>query len=58
MGTVGVVIALFTTGYILGVWAACLVLKHPQHVYEDGVPAAVADARVIVVRGPYEERRL
>jgi hypothetical protein len=35
MGFVGVVFALFTVGYILGVWTAGLVFKHPQRAYED-----------------------
>jgi hypothetical protein len=31
----GVVFALFTVGYVLGVWTAGLVFKQPQRVYED-----------------------
>jgi hypothetical protein len=34
------VFALFTFGYILGVWTACLVFRQPQRAYEDGIPAA------------------
>jgi hypothetical protein len=58
MGMAGVVLAVFTSGYILGVWAACLVLKQPQRVYEDGVPAPVAGARAIAARVLDAERRL
>jgi hypothetical protein len=39
MGYAGVVLALFTLGYILGVWTAFLVLKQPQTAYEDPVHA-------------------
>jgi hypothetical protein len=58
MGIAGVVLAVFTSGYILGVWAACLVLKKPQRVYEDGVPAPLAGARAIAARVLGAERRL
>lgn len=50
MGVIGVVFALFAVGYILGVWTACLVVRQPQRAYEDGVPAALAAARVIASR--------
>jgi hypothetical protein len=33
---IGLVFALFTVGYILGVWTACLVLPQTQREYEDG----------------------
>jgi hypothetical protein len=53
----GLVFALFTVGYILGVWTACLVFRQPQHVYEegvrwraaDGVNASLSSAHVIVL---------
>jgi len=51
----GLVFALFTLGYILGVWTACLVFWQPQRAFEDGVPAADASAPVIVLGG--ESRR-
>jgi hypothetical protein len=35
MGVLGIVFALFTLGYVLGVWTACLVIKAPQRRYED-----------------------
>jgi hypothetical protein len=35
MGIVGVVFALFTVGYLLGVWTAGLVFRQPQPAYED-----------------------
>jgi hypothetical protein len=50
MGVAGVAFALFTTGYILGVWVACAVLRQPQSVYEDGLPMPLAAARAIVAR--------
>jgi hypothetical protein len=39
VNVVGLVFALFTVGYILGVWTACLVLRQTQREYEDGEPA-------------------
>jgi hypothetical protein len=62
MEVVSVVFALFTVGYVLGVWTACLVLRQPQREYEDGaagraelalslltdrVPALVGVSRVV-----------
>jgi hypothetical protein len=35
MGVLGIVFALFTLGYVLGVWTACLVFKSNQRPYED-----------------------
>ena len=58
MGIAGVVLAVFTSGYILGVWTACLVLKQPQRAYEDGVLVSLAGARAIAVRVVGAERRL
>ncbi len=58
MGLAGVVFALFTAGYIIGVWTACLVLRQPQRVYEDGMPVALATARAMVVRAVGAERQL
>jgi hypothetical protein len=34
MGILGVVFALFTVGYVLGVWTAGLVFRQPQRAYE------------------------
>jgi len=64
----GLVFALFTVGYILGVWTACLVFRQPQRAYEEGaqwratdgaqwraadaVNASLSSARVIVLAGP------
>jgi hypothetical protein len=45
----GVVFALFTVGYILGVWTACMVFKQPQRAYEEGVPVALSSAPLIVL---------
>jgi hypothetical protein len=50
VGIVGLVFALFTVGYILGVWTACLVFRQPQPAYEDGVPAALSSVPVVVLR--------
>lgn len=49
MGFVGVVFALFTLGYILGVWTALLVTKQPQRTYEDAAAASISDVPVIVL---------
>jgi hypothetical protein len=35
MGVMGVAFALFTVGYLLGVWTACMVFKQRQPAYED-----------------------
>ncbi len=50
MELAGMVVALFASGYILGVWAACLVLKQPQNAYEDGAPASHTGAPARAVR--------
>jgi hypothetical protein len=49
MGVGGVVFALFTVGYILGVWTAFVVFRQPQGAYEDAVPANRAGVPVILV---------
>jgi hypothetical protein len=49
MGFVGVVFALFTLGYILGVWTALLVTKQPQAAYEEAATVSVSDSPVIVL---------
>jgi hypothetical protein len=42
MGVMGLVFALFTVGYILGVWTACLVFRRSQRAEEDvAVPVIV-----------------
>jgi hypothetical protein len=50
MGYLGLVLALVTLGYILGVWTAFVVLGQPQRAYEEAVPAPLADMPVIVLR--------
>jgi uncharacterized membrane protein len=50
MGFVGVVFALFTLGYVLGVWTALLVTKQSQRAYEDAAEVSISDASVIVLR--------
>jgi hypothetical protein len=37
VGLVGIVLALFTVGYILGVWTSAMVFKQRQRGYEDAV---------------------
>jgi hypothetical protein len=44
MGYAGLVLALFTLGYILGVWTAFLVLKQPQKSYEDPIHSNASSA--------------
>jgi hypothetical protein len=44
MGYAGLVLALVTLGYILGVWTAFFVLKQPQSSYEDPVHATPSSA--------------
>ena len=43
MGSPGLMFALFVVGYLLGVWAACVVLRQGQKEYEDEtlLPASV-----------------
>jgi hypothetical protein len=50
MGVGGIIFALFTVGYILGVWTAFVVFKQPQGAYEDAVPANRAGVPVILLR--------
>jgi hypothetical protein len=50
VGIVGLLFALFTTGYILGVWTACLVFRQPRRAYEDGGPIAPSSVPVILLR--------
>jgi hypothetical protein len=57
------VFALFTAGYILGVWTACVVFRQSQSAYEDGAPWLAADQRLIpgepvLVQPPMVELRL
>jgi hypothetical protein len=49
MGVMGYVFALFTVGYIVGVWTACLVFRQPQRAFEDGTPFSKLTAPVIVL---------
>jgi hypothetical protein len=46
---VSAVFAVFTVGYILGVWTACLVFRQTQRESEEGVPAARSGARLIAL---------
>ena len=50
MGYLGLVFALFTLGYILGVWTAFAVLRKPQTAYEDAVTVSQPEFPVIVLR--------
>jgi hypothetical protein len=49
MGFVGVVFALFTLGYIVGVWTALLVTKQSQRAYEDGDAVPISGVHVIAL---------
>jgi hypothetical protein len=49
MGIAGLLLAVFTSGYILGVWTACRVLGQGQQAYEDGVPTGFSIAPLMVV---------
>jgi hypothetical protein len=51
MGVLGLVFALFTVGYILGVWTALLVLRQTQGQYEDAVRVRASSKPVIVLGG-------
>jgi hypothetical protein len=57
MGYLGLVLALFTLGYILGVWTAFLVVRQPQRAYEDAVAAPRSDVPVIVLRDAVNLRK-
>jgi hypothetical protein len=35
VGVIAAVFALFTVGYVLGVWTAGMVFRQPQRAYED-----------------------
>ncbi len=52
MGLMSFVFAIFTIGYILGVWTACLVFRQPQREYEDGRHTSAP----ILARVPIAER--
>lgn len=52
MGLMSIVFAIFTIGYILGVWTACLVFRQPQREYEDGRHASA----LVLDRVPIAER--
>jgi hypothetical protein len=49
MAIAGIMFALFTVGYILGVWTACAVFGQPQRAFEEGVAANISSAHVIVL---------
>jgi hypothetical protein len=45
VGDVGLVFALVTVGYMVGVWTGAMVFRHRQRAYEDAVPAAISSPR-------------
>ena len=49
MGVIGLVFALFTVGYTLGVWTGGVVFKQHHGAYEDAVPTAPSSTPVIVL---------
>ena len=55
MGLMSLVFALFTIGYILGVWTACLVLRQSQRTYEEGAHWRATDGAVALTRTPIVE---
>jgi hypothetical protein len=55
MGDLGLVCALVTVGYMVGVWTGALVFRQRQRAYEDAVPATLSSPPVIVISNP--ERR-
>jgi hypothetical protein len=48
MGVIGLVLAVLTGGYFLGVWTGGLVFKQHQGTYEDAVPTTPSSTPVIV----------
>jgi len=54
MGLMSFVFALFTLGYILGVWTACLVFRQPQREYEDDRHTSA----LVLARVPIAERTM
>jgi len=48
MGVIGLVLAVLTAGYILGVWTGGLVFRQRQGAYEDAVPTALWSVPVFV----------
>jgi hypothetical protein len=56
VGLAGFVFSLFTAGYILGVWTACLVFKQPQRAYEEGESLSLKTPQVVVAQIPAERR--
>ena len=49
MGIEALLVAVFTSGYILGVWTACRVLSQGQPAYEAGEPTGFSPAALMVV---------
>jgi hypothetical protein len=49
MGATGVLFAIFTLGYIAGVWTACIVFRQPQGEYEEAVVPTVSGLPLILV---------
>jgi hypothetical protein len=49
MGAIGLILGLFTVGYMLGVWTAGLVFRQRQGAYEDAVPAALGSTGLTVL---------
>lgn len=43
MELVPLVLSLFTAGYFLGVWTACLVFRQPQRAYEEEAQGRATD---------------
>jgi hypothetical protein len=59
MGVISLVFALFTVGYILGVWTACLVFRQPQRAFEESSQRRAGDGApglaIVMARAPVVE---
>jgi hypothetical protein len=49
MGAIGLVLGLFTAGYIIGVWTGGVVFRQPQAGYEDAAHLALSATRLIAL---------
>jgi hypothetical protein len=49
VGDLGLVLALITASYIVGVWTGAMVFRQRQAAYEDGAPAMASSRPMIVI---------
>ena len=52
MGDLGLVFALVTAAYMVGVWTGALVFSRRQRAYEEAVPVEMSTPPIIVVAVP------